>query len=160
MADAGQRDLKGVQRAGADVAVDDAERGERQEPGIAGVSDMATANMAGRTSRPLRQAGAGDQWGAGGHRCTRGHIHRRPCGRPWLQSPDISFKIQAIGRVDEAGQAAAEPHSFLLAIAAPSASARNFAQTMLSTTIGSVRTAVPKPQSTPAISRSRSITPA
>ena len=34
-------------------------------------------------------------------------------------------------------------------------SALSFAQTMLSATIGSVRTAVPKPQSTPAITRSR-----
>jgi len=39
-----------------------------------------------------------------------------------------------------------------LAIAAPSLSARSFAQTMLSATVGSVRTAVLKPQSTPAIS--------
>ena len=51
--------------------------------------------------------------------------------------------------------AAFEPHSRWLAIAAPSPSALSFAQTMLSTTIGSVRTAVPKPQSTPAITRSR-----
>ena len=35
------------------------------------------------------------------------------------------------------------PHKRLLAIAAPSLSARNFAQTMLSATIGSLRTAVP-----------------
>ena len=41
-------------------------------------------------------------------------------------------------------------------IAAPSLSARSLAQTMLSATIGCRRTAVPKPQSTPAIRRSRS----
>src|SRR5262249_33166971 len=51
--------------------------------------------------------------------------------------------------------AAFAPHSRSLAIAAPSPSAFSFAQTMLSATIGSVRTAVPKPQSTPAITRSR-----
>src|SRR6185436_3291172 len=51
--------------------------------------------------------------------------------------------------------AAFDPQSRWLAIAAPSPSAFNFAQTMLSATIGSVRTAVPKPQSTPAITRSR-----
>ena len=49
-------------------------------------------------------------------------------------------------------------HNFPLAIAAPSLSACSFAHTMLSYTMGSVRTAVPKPQSTPAIRRSRSIT--
>jgi len=52
------------------------------------------------------------------------------------------------------------PHSRLLAMAAPSPSARSFAQTMLSATAGSVRTAVPKPQSTPAITRSRPMTSA
>ena len=55
----------------------------------------------------------------------------------------------------EGDHAAFAPHSFLLAIAAPSLSARNFAQTIESTTVGSARTAVPKPQSTPAMTRSR-----
>jgi len=35
MADAGQSDLEGVKRACADVAVNDAERCQRQKPGIA-----------------------------------------------------------------------------------------------------------------------------
>src|SRR5262249_21463575 len=52
------------------------------------------------------------------------------------------------------------PHSRALAIAAPSASARNFAQTMLGATIGDAVAAVPKPQSLPAITRSRPTMPA
>ena len=37
MADAGERNLERIKRAGADVAVDDAERSERQKPQIARV---------------------------------------------------------------------------------------------------------------------------
>ncbi len=43
--------------------------------------------------------------------------------------------------------AALAPHSFSLAMAAPSLGALSFAQTMLSATKGCSRTAVPKPQS-------------
>ena len=64
-------------------------------------------------------------------------------------------KNRGIGALAKWSYAAFLPHKRSLAIAAPSPSAFSFAQTMLSTTIGSVRTAVPKPQSTPAITRSR-----
>ena len=66
-----------------------------------------------------------------------------------VASPEFSDKTA------RGGYAAFAPHNFLLAIAAPSLSARNFAQTIESATVGSARTAVPKPQSTPAMTRSR-----
>ena len=75
---------------------------------------------------------------------------------------ELSISVCETGQDDSAGiqTKAAEslypdcdPHNCLLAIAAPSLSARSFAQTMLSATFGSLRTAVPKPQLTPAMSR-------
>ena len=40
MADAGQRDLEGIERAGADIAEHDAERGQRQKPRTAGMMQI------------------------------------------------------------------------------------------------------------------------
>ena len=69
-------------------------------------------------------------------------------------------KNLAVNAAKKAASLVYDPHSRLLAMAAPSLSARSFAQTMLSVTFGSLSTAVPKPQSTPAMSRSRSMIPA
>jgi len=89
---------------------------------------------------------------------------RRPRAAQLGGAYDLAVRGEAKNSVVNAAigrrEPAYDPHNRLLAMAAPSLSARSFAQTMLSVTFGSLSTAVPKPQSTPAMNRSRSMIPA
>ena len=163
MADAGERNLERIKRAGADVAVDDAERGQRQKPGIAQVMlrpvryhDALRCFEGPRNPTSQRRPRPRRSVCPRTNSCSTSSPAARAAGLLMHCIQDLGHRIAETACLLSTEQV--QPHNRLLAMAAPSLSARSLAQTMLSATIGSARTAVPKPQSTPAISRSRSMT--
>jgi hypothetical protein len=91
MADAGERHLKGVERTGADVAVNDAERGQCQKPGTARMMKVFGLIEFGlRLARNDTRHGAVDQAG----RDTRWHIHMNLATKITVSAlASLAFKI-------------------------------------------------------------------